>query len=275
MHIYVIPLAIFLRRSRELDFGTSGFKASIDIVKRVFRVFNPNVVAVLDQQLTGESPLAHLVKRHVENLEPYGPPSGVLSLKSLQDDMMALIEEIQTQHMKKIKNRDWVTRLEARIDGLFGGAVVSGEEKAVQGMSERAKVIVGWPMEKEIGLLSPVASVTLSSGTNLTSSANVACQLVTKSGTLTGQGRQKLLNGQFVVEPDQLRYRGDMMRARPKTTELSFMVELLNFISDFINEKLQLDENSLIRVNLRRLGLADIRVLVIVLFVVIVRGLRA
>eukprot|EP00592_Proboscia_alata_P014866 CAMPEP_0194399648 /NCGR_PEP_ID=MMETSP0174-20130528/126774_1 /TAXON_ID=216777 /ORGANISM="Proboscia alata, Strain PI-D3" /LENGTH=1267 /DNA_ID=CAMNT_0039196075 /DNA_START=47 /DNA_END=3850 /DNA_ORIENTATION=- len=52
LHMYTTPLAIFLRRSRELQFSGSGSGSdsnrSISIIQRVFRIFSPQVVKVIN-----------------------------------------------------------------------------------------------------------------------------------------------------------------------------------------------------------------------------------
>lgn len=43
LHLYIVPLAIFLKRSREIDFS-SDFNKNLDLVQRVIRVFSPRLV---------------------------------------------------------------------------------------------------------------------------------------------------------------------------------------------------------------------------------------
>ena len=187
----------------------------------------------------------------------------------LTSDPQAM-EEIQAQHVKKILSRNFFERVEARMENFFGMVVKSSEERAVEGLVDRAKVIVGWPDDKKIVLLGPVSRGSVDRGDATVVDNPRPLRL--KSGELTEEGCQQLMNGTFVMDPDDVVYRDDAMRYRPKTTEIVAAVGFVNWLSDRINAKLGLDEKSTIRVNFRYMGLADYRVLGTVVVVLWIRS---
>jgi len=257
IHIYTIPLAIFLRRARELDFSCGKFDRSIQLVKRVFRVFSPEVVDAISRHLEGPSNLERLVRQHVEILGPYAPPRGPLSLASCQVDMRNLLEDIQMQHLKKVRELDIFERVGARLEGLFGQGVVSGEEKTLENLVDRAKLIVRLPIDYEI-----VSSARQSvSETKLSSDKLDPTR--SEDGSLSEEGREQIMNGAAKCNPANISYVGDKMRARAGSHEIHFLVQATIWLSDWLNMKLGLigkDQKyarQVFRINLR--FLADYR----------------
>jgi len=254
LFMYCIPLAIFLRRARELDFSAGKFERSIQIVKRVFRVFSPDVVNAISNYLEHETSSNNaLLRSHLEALGPFAPPAGQsMSLSSLKNDMQSLLEEIDMQHMKKVRELDFLDRMIGRVEGIFGKGVVSGEEKTLGSLIERAKLIARLPIDYEI----------LPSNKSTTGTSGIVAEeqdrLRNDNYELSEYGRQQLLRGQFKCDPSEVPYLGDKMRGRPGAYELPWLVNLTISASDWCNERLGLSKSGgKFRINLR--FLADYR----------------
>lgn len=238
LHLYTVPLAIFLRRARELDFSPNLYRRSLDTVLRVFRVFTPEVVDVINNLLElrrGGSRFSGIVERHEQNLGVYAPPKTDLSLTSCQDDMHNLLEEIYLQHLKKVDSLDFLDRAVAKLESYFGGGAYAGDEKELAKLSEKAKAIVGFPAGYEV-------MPTLRAGFAETQANDVVDSSVdrTTGGLLTEAGRQRLIEGAVKCNPADVDYFGDKMLGRPQTHEISFLVPLLVKTSKLINSKLGL-----------------------------------
>lgn len=236
LHLYTVPLAIFLRRARELDFSAGKFDRSVEIVKRVFRVFNPAVVDVLSRHLNGSASFMHLTARHVENLGPYAMPQGAMSLESCQPDMRSLLEEIYMQHIKKVRDLGIMEWFEARLEGVFGRGVVSGQEKALEGLEERAKLIVQLPIDYDI---IPSDGARPSGGDAASMGDKVPSR--TQDGLLDEKGQQQIFAGATKCSPADVAYRGDRMRSRVGSHEISFLVDVTVWLSNRVNKKLGLE----------------------------------
>jgi hypothetical protein len=250
LHLYTVPLAIFLRRARELDFSPAKFESSIRVLKRVFRVFSPAVVDALSTHLSGASKYTHLVLRHVENLGQCAPPQGSMSLASCQPDMHSLLEEMYLQHLKKVRELGFLDKIAASIEGLVGKGIVSGEEKNLEGLVERAKLIVRLPLDYEIFPGGAPASSSKGKGTD------EKVPLRTNEGYLTDSGRDQIIRGLAKCSPADVSYVGDKMRARAGSHEIALLVDLSIWLSDYLNQKLASVENmpKVIRLNLRFLS---------------------
>jgi hypothetical protein len=235
LHLYTVPLAIFLRRARELDFSAGKFDRSVDIVQRVFRVFNPAVVDVLSRHLSGSAKFMNLTARHVENLGPYAMPQGAMSLKSCQPDMRSLLEEIHMQHIKKVRELDIFGWFGARLEGVFGRGVVSGQEKALEGLEERAKLIVQLPIDYDI---IPSDGARPSAGEAAATGDKVPSR--TQDGFLDERGQQQIVAGATKCSPADVAFRGDKMRSRVGSHEISFLVDFTVWLSNRVNKKLGL-----------------------------------
>jgi len=257
LYMYTVPLAIFLRRARELDFSAAKFFESIQIVKRVFRVFSPEVVDAIARHLDRSSQLATappLVRHHVEALGAFAPPEGPMSLLSLKNDMQSLLEEIDMQHLKKVRELNIVDRWIGKVEGMFGKGVVSGEEKTLETLIERAKLIAGLPMDYDI-----LPQSSASGSTKSADQAETGRLARKENGELTDYAREQLLAGQVKCDPAEVPYRGDKMRRRVGKYEISVLVELSLWASDRLNKRwgLSKDDDGTFRINLR--FLADYR----------------
>jgi len=71
LHFYLVPLAIFLRRARELEFSKAEFQKSMNHVQRVIRVFSPQLVRTIEILLDNQKEtkdIRKIVDKHEENL---------------------------------------------------------------------------------------------------------------------------------------------------------------------------------------------------------------
>ena len=236
LHLYVVPLAIFLRRARELDFSKNDYASSMKTVKRVLRVFSPEVMAVINNLLanrTSGSPLSGIIKSHEEHLGVYGPPSTALSLSSCQDDMRNLLEEISLQHIKKVESMDFIDRGFAWMENVFGQGAIAGEEKEIRMLAEKAKVVVGFAADYEI-------LPSFKSRPGVEASASIADTGLAErndNGLFSDQGRERLIHGISKCTAQDVGYVGDRMLARPQSHEIAWLVPLLVALSQFLNSR--------------------------------------
>jgi hypothetical protein len=261
LHLYLTPLAIFLRRSRELDFSPRKFDSSMRTVRRVFRVYSPYLVQALNGGCARRYPA--LVQRHADLLGKFAPPMpldlAASSLSYCQGDMQSLLEEVHMQHMKKVRELDFVDRIGAWIEGLFGMGIVQGEEKELADLVSRAMGIVGFPATYRVfpsgGAAGLGGARTATSGTRPATRA--------PDGQLTEQGRAQLASGEIKCRAGDVAYVGDPMYGLVRPHEVALLVEPLVRASDALNGKLGCDATTLLRINLR--FLADYRNLVFTL----------
>lgn len=252
LYMYVVPLAIFLVRARELDFSKSNFDRSLEVVNRVFRVFNPALVDALSRHLYLSSSFGEgsfQVEYHQRNLGQFAPPQSSLSLSSLKADMQSLLEEIHMQHKKTVRELDTFDWLIGKVEGLFGGGVVSGEEKTMISLVERAKAIVGVPVYLDFFPWKGHSEGRV--GSEMTQRDESHPSIRTKAGELTDYGREQLVLGTIRLRPDDMALGGDKLRANLKSHEISVLVDLMVWASDFLNERFCLSTHSSIRINLR------------------------
>lgn len=221
---YTVPLAIFLRRARELDYRK---ESSIHLVQRVFRVYSPAVL-----QAMGKHP------------PPFDVPPG--DLASLQGDMQSLLEEIYAQHAKKVGELDVFEWFGAYLEGLFGQGVVSGEEKALQALVERARVMVNWPHDFQIA--APKRTKTAPKPLHTSGPER------NPDGTLTEKGRRDMLEGRVKCTAETVRYQGDPLRARVRTYEWSLLVYVTVWLSERLRERFGFPVNLRFLADYRNLG---------------------
>lgn len=248
LYLYVVPLSIFLRRARELDFSPAKFQQSIQMVQRVFRVFSPDVIHVLGRHLVDAADLpestAPLLQRHVELLGPFAPPTGAgSSLGSLQDDMQSLFEEINMQYLKKKREQDILDRMIATVEGWFGQGPASGNEKTLMLLVERAKLIAGLPTEFE---LLPKPGPANNNNNNATSTNTKGKPDGLRDGPerdangfLTEKGRHMVAQGLVHCDLPPVLNRADKMRRPPRQHELAILVEWTIWASDRWNVNLR------------------------------------
>lgn len=238
LYLYLVPLAIFIRRSRELDFSPKEFKQSLAMVQRVLRVYSPEVVRTINSLLSDKThPLSSTVAKHEKLLGQYAP-AGTLSLESCRDDMHNLLEEIYTTHMKSMRDLDFLDRLGAYL-GV--GDVTAKEEFELKGLVEKASVIVNFPSGYKV----------IPADSNATASKNETekddrVPERESTGFLTERGVEELVHGNVRCTPLDVLPVGDPMYSRVKSYELSQLVPLTLRVSDWINVKLGLvNENEI------------------------------
>lgn len=242
LHFYTVPLAIFLRRSRELDFSPNLYQKSLNIVKRVLRVYTPEVVSVINRLLKERNGLgaptskfAAMVKNHEKNLGPFAPPPNPLSLASCQDDMKNLLEEISLQHTKKIESLDFLSRTFA---SLLGSGAYLGEEKELHVLLNQAKMVVGFPKDYEV-----VPKSKKSGSSNAYDLGSDALDR-TAEGSFSNAGRSKVVNGVVKCNPEDIAFMGDRMNAKVQSHEIAFLVFQSVKLSNYLNTYFGLQESN-------------------------------
>lgn len=260
VYMYAVPLAIFIRRAREFDFSSYKFERSIDIVKRVFRVFTPEVIdaiaryldpMVIQDENDMNNSMYRQVQYHRENLGTFAPPSNPMSLTSLKSDIQSLLEEIDMHHNKKVQELDVFDWFVGKVEGFFGAGVVSGEEKTLDALVERAKVIARLPIDYN---MLPRKHNKMPKNSSEESSSSSIIPTRTKDGVLTSYGREQLLSGNIKLNPDNVHFCGDPMRANVTTYEIPILVDLMILLSDEMNQRLGFPihgEDGKFRINLR------------------------
>jgi hypothetical protein len=263
LHLYTVPLALFLRRARELDFSSQYFTRSFALLQRVFRIYTPEVMFSIHNLLAGQHSMDCLVETHVKNLGAYAP-LGPTHMSSLQTDMQNLLEEVDMQYRKTVRERGFLDRFEANIEGIFSfiGLVPNspGEERQIQQLVEKAKLVTGLPADYQIA-----ASGDGGGGGSIRSRSpsGVGEQSIKVNGVLTDYGKEQLISGEVTCSPDDVLYVGERMSSSPKSHELAWLVPLTIRGSDYLNSRLGLEKS--VRINIR--FLADYRNL---LFLVLV-----
>jgi hypothetical protein len=253
LFVYLVPFAIFLRRAREMDFSTSStFNRSYQVLRRVFRVFTPDVVAALSRIAYASSSLAHestcspLTTQLTKCLGPYAPPpgGGFFSLASCQADFRSLLEEIYSHYQKRARERGIVEKMAACIENFFlsrgfGAASFESEERMIKRLVDDARLIGQFPIEDQI-----VGSFVSSEKENGFSKTNeyafTDSPLRNEEGMLTAQGSKLAMTGAIKCDPLDVHFRGDPMLARPGSYEIVALVELTVWISQEINQRLGL-----------------------------------
>lgn len=262
LHLYTVPLAIFLRRARELDFSAKEFRRSLTLVQRVMRVFSPEVVRTINALLSDKSHhLSSTVAEHERVLGGFSPSTfGTLSLESCKDDMHNLLEEIYSTHMKAMRELDFLDRLACYL-GV--GDVTVSEERELKALVEQAKVIVNFPAGYEVIPAERKHTVSRSE-----SAKDERSPERHTNGLLTEKGVEQLVSGTVRCTSLDFVPQGDQLHSRVKSYEIPQLVTLTIKMSDWINKKTGLapkggdgtDEvarKSWFRVNLR--FLADYR----------------
>ena len=180
LHLYTVPLSIFLKRAKEFDFSTAHFDKSLGYIQRVLRVFSPALVKtihkmtivnenVLNDRSSIDFYLFQLKQIHEDNLGGFAPPPPTPphtgnSIRSLSapvsekfgyhflqccSDAQTLIEELHFQQRKKIRELDFVDRFVAKFEGYFGTGVVQGNDRAIQKIMLQLRNMMELPKDFE------------------------------------------------------------------------------------------------------------------------------
>lgn len=265
LHLYIVPLAIFLRRTREFEFSGKDFAKSMHVLKRVIRVFSPALCKTLERLLghgngNGSASanvdiesLKKMVQMHEENLGQYSPRRNEKwSLQNLQEEIHSLLETIVSNHQKKLGDQDVFERFASRIEGVFGEGI-QAEKVAIDKMIASAKVIGKFPKEYEVipgmnssrvrffGLFGSVSngSAAASNGGQNGANDNAASDKFSpdreQSGFITDKGRSQLLHGARLCNAMDVNFLGDPMYARPKSYEVKALVKWCLRLSNALN----------------------------------------
>jgi hypothetical protein len=233
VYMFAVPFAIFIRRARELDFSGERFERSIQQIRRVLRVFSPDVVQAISRHLDDvhSADFGVLVRKHADILGHYAPPAGPMSMQSLQGDMQGLMEEVYAGHYKRIANLDVFQRLEAWFEGFVGRGFVLGEGSVLKSLVKQAGLIVGWPIDCQIGNNNRAKSNKNEDPTAV--AADGLDRL--PDGRLTTKGRQQLYFGVVKESPESIQFVGDRMRNSVRSHEISLLVNATIALSDYLN----------------------------------------
>ena len=263
LHLYIVPLAIFLRRTREFEFSGKDFVKSMHVLRRVIRVFSPALCKTLEGLLGHGSAsasaigdmesLKKMVQLHEENLGQYCPRRNEKwSLQNLQEEMHSLLEAIVGNHQKKLGEQDVFDRFASRIEGVFGEGI-QAEKVAIDKLITSARVIVKFPKEYEVipgmnssgvrffGLFGSASnrSAAASSGGKNGANGNATSDKFSPdrelSGFITDKGRSQLLHGARFCNAMAVNFLGDPMYARPKSYEVKALVKWCLRLSNVLN----------------------------------------
>lgn len=228
--MYTVPLAVFLRRARELDFSPDKFDSSVQLVKRVFRVFSPELVHTLNSLLSGSdnSALERVVVRHKEVLGPFAPPPGQLSMGSYKTDMHNLLDEIHMQHKKLVREQHTLDRVLGNVEGLFGQGVVQREGKALDSLLESARLIAQLPLDYTLSQGDGITGAGLPSGEHVADRG--------PDGVLSDLGFDQVFTGRAKCNP------ADVVGDKTTVTstgeyEVEILIDLMQWVSDWLAEK--------------------------------------
>mmetsp|Transcript_35075 Transcript_35075/g.71642 ORF Transcript_35075/g.71642 Transcript_35075/m.71642 type:complete len:1018 (+) Transcript_35075:106-3159(+) len=248
LNLYTVPLAIFLKRARELDFSsTNEYPRSLALVQRVLRVFSKQVVTVLNSVLNrrADALSASLATMHRDNLKAFCPPSS-WTLADCQLDATNLLEEVFSQYQKRKNEMDIFDRIDARLNALFSGKIGS-DENSLQSLLSQVRYLMHLPQDYQVLPEEPKSSrgwgSFLGLGSRKDGSSLVENLLVPErdaSGRLTDKGRAQIYSGMRKCNPIDVHFVGDPLLARVKTYEIPVLVELTVQASNYLNQKLGL-----------------------------------
>mmetsp|Transcript_1695 Transcript_1695/g.1851 ORF Transcript_1695/g.1851 Transcript_1695/m.1851 type:complete len:414 (-) Transcript_1695:171-1412(-) len=253
LHFYTVPLAIFLRRARELDFE-NRFQPSIKYVQRVLRVYSPDLLRSLDKLLQRQaaddtreggagpgaagrqSTMMSVVEQHERVLNEYCPPriypvdggfnfvDSCWSLEMLQDDMHSLLEEFCLRHRKMKRQMDF-------LDKVLG--LKAANEAIIGNLVKRAIEVVKFPKddgEKYVG-----TGAWPEKQTNDGASSSSEPPERGQYNILTERGREQILSGERMCDATDVKMLGDPMYSRVKSYEVAILVSWSIFLSDRLN----------------------------------------
>lgn len=233
IYLYAVPLAIFLHRARELDFSKHNFDKSVELVRSVFRVFSPAVVDAMCRHLNPlQSEYSGLIRYHANVLGDYAPTHGVMTMSSLQDDTQALLEEIDMQHKKRLREEDMMDWIISKVEKLGR----TGEARNVDVVIKQARIVATFPTDYNFF---PQDRLQTSSSRSilLRKPYDSSGPERSNEGTLTEQGKMQVLEGSVQCHPYHIAYVGDVMLANVGEHELSILVTLAILASDSLKER--------------------------------------
>jgi hypothetical protein len=245
LHFYTVPLAIFLRRAKELFicFMEAEFSCSLALVQRVLRCYPEPIVKILTSVLSSKTDTMTrgIVSWHVQNLGPYYPLDDG-NLVSCQADAMDLVEYIFARYEGRVRNMTVIDHLKKRVGKLRFGQRLS-EEGNLQSILSQLKCIVGLPQEYQVSMnMTPKQSrwswFSLYGKSSVPSQIDLTGPERTPDGLLTDLGRRQIATGTRKCSPFDVRYIGDPMLAPYCSYEIPALVDLAIALSTYVNGKL-------------------------------------
>eukprot|EP00584_Thalassiosira_punctigera_P011090 CAMPEP_0172528684 /NCGR_PEP_ID=MMETSP1067-20121228/2996_1 /TAXON_ID=265564 ORGANISM="Thalassiosira punctigera, Strain Tpunct2005C2" /NCGR_SAMPLE_ID=MMETSP1067 /ASSEMBLY_ACC=CAM_ASM_000444 /LENGTH=1018 /DNA_ID=CAMNT_0013312641 /DNA_START=151 /DNA_END=3204 /DNA_ORIENTATION=- len=248
-HFYTVPLAIFLKRARELDFSSSvEYPRSLELVQKVLRIYTKPLVNVLNRVSNQRADVLSmsLCARHGTNMGTFHPPK-TWKLMDCQLNATNLLEEMFSQYQKRRSAMDFFDRMDAKLSALFDGKIGS-DEAALENILSQVRYLVSLPLDYQVLPEEPRASSgfrllrLLGVGAKVAATSAISEKLPdrTLDGKLTDLGRQQIYLGQRKCNPMDIHYIGDPMLARAKSYEISAIVDLNIVVSNYLNKKLGL-----------------------------------
>jgi hypothetical protein len=158
-------------------------------------------------------------------------------MESCQRDMICLLEEIQMQHLKKVRELDIFERTSAYLEGFFGKGVVSGEEKTLDVIVERARLIVNLPLDFDLSFSSKHEATTRAAAGSSDMSGASSRPVTNQDGYLTDVGKCQLMTGAVKCNPVDVTFHGEIVKARATTHELASLLQWTSWTSDWIYSK--------------------------------------
>lgn len=236
VYMYLVPLAIVLRRVRELDFSSRSWDKSLQLLQRIFRVFDARVVAVLSQHLHMLPPSNEFVQ-HKARLGEHAPCEP-MTLQSMEGDLKLLFEEMDRQAAENNSGWNWNW-----FYYFLGATSPSTYEVQISKLEAQAKTIAQLPSHTQ---LRPDRSLLQNRTARKASETLYLAPTPEENpdGTLTQRGREQLLNGLARINPLDLPYLGDpMLQEVPGSWEIEWLVPLLVGLSQGINAFLGIDRS--------------------------------
>mmetsp|Transcript_34322 Transcript_34322/g.39093 ORF Transcript_34322/g.39093 Transcript_34322/m.39093 type:complete len:838 (+) Transcript_34322:102-2615(+) len=251
LYFYTVPLALFLRRARELDFSSHSFVRSCNLVQRVFRIYTPKVLEVIQSILDYDNDndnrlcILDLVRDHDKNLEKYTPGTNnilniTFSMTDLQNDMQNLLEEIFSQYNKTILERSFFDHVGANIEYILS---TFGLVESTQGKGYQLRLLVNQAMK----IANLPSAVQFANGVPRYFSRKCNnypgnSKVLSEDGTLEASVISQVISGKYKLRPSDIVHSGLISRDRIAEVtdphELSWLVPWILVLSEYFYSKI-------------------------------------
>lgn len=228
-------LSLFLRRSRELDFSSRSFDRSINLVKRVTRIFSPEVVSIISK--ISDSPDSFTATRlHKKNLGDCCP-LGSHHLGGCADDARLLLEEVYIQQMKEVKQQNVLEKAEDWLNFIFSSGGSKARLKDIERLAKILSRVVGQKLEPTTSFNTEADSSKNDCFLSFLPERDEAMGIF-----LTEKGSEDLLHGPNQCAPMAILAIGDPL-TNPVigTYEIRILVRLAVIVSQWLNSRIGLD----------------------------------